>query len=175
MDFVLIPEERVGALIGEGGKTKRYIEKSTGTSINIENNAVTVEGEGLGALKAQNIVQAIARGFSPKNAMTLLADDTTIVVMSLSDLSEKSLLRIKGRIIGKEGKTRKIIEKDSGALVSVYGKTVALIGGYEAVDSAVHCVELLLEGAPHSGVYRFLEKTASERRRGEPPFINPPT
>lgn len=38
------------------------------------------------------------------------------------------LLRVRGRIIGRKGRMREIIEEMSGVDISVYGKIVVIIG-----------------------------------------------
>ncbi|RKX97225.1 MAG: RNA-processing protein, partial [Spirochaetes bacterium] len=55
---VLIPEERKAVLIGKKGETKKMIERSTNSRIEI-NDSVDIYGEGLEVLKAANIVKAI--------------------------------------------------------------------------------------------------------------------
>jgi ribosomal RNA assembly protein len=74
---------------------------------------------------------------------------------------------MKGRIIGKDGRTREIMERLSGAKVSVYGKTVALLGYPEQIRIARAAIEMLLEGAPHGNVYSFLEKKHQELAKEE--------
>ena len=57
----------------------------------------------------------------------------------------------------------------TGANVSVYGRTVSLLGEYEEVAEAKRAVEMLLEGSMHATVYKFLEnlkrKKKVEKRR----------
>ncbi len=69
---------------------------------------------------------------------------------------------MKGRIIGKEGKMRKFIEDVLNVNISVYGKTVAIIGDAESVAVAREAIEMLVEGAQHSTVQRFLERKRRE-------------
>ncbi len=86
--------------------------------------------------------------------------------MNLTDIvvgNEKNALpRVRGgRIIGRKGRTREIIEEMSGADISVYGKTVAIIGNPIQVEVAKTAVEKLARGGspPHGGVvYRYLER-----------------
>ncbi len=68
------------------------------------------------------------------------------------------MARVKGRIIGKDGRSREIMERLSGARVSVYGKTVSILGYPEQIRVARTAIEMLLDGAPHGNVYSFLEK-----------------
>ena len=41
--------------------------------------------------------------------------------------------------------------------ISVYGKTVAIIGKTENIDLSKRAIEKLLGGAPHGNVYQFIE------------------
>jgi ribosomal RNA assembly protein len=54
------------------------------------------------------------------------------------------------------------MERLSGAKVSVYGKTVAILGYPEQIRIARTAIEMLLDGAPHGNVYSFLEKKHQE-------------
>ena len=78
--------------------------------------------------------------------------------------SKKAILRQKGRIIGKDGRTRDIITDMTGVDVSVYGKTVSLIGPLERIQVAKEAVEMILHGARHKSVYGFLEKKHREMK-----------
>ncbi|MEM1619661.1 MAG: KH domain-containing protein, partial [Fervidicoccaceae archaeon] len=87
-----VPLERVGVLIGERGEVKRRLEEATGTIITIDsdNGIVIVEpvSPGLGAeglLRAQEVIKAIAAGFSPERAFRLLEEDQMLVVIDLKE------------------------------------------------------------------------------------------
>ncbi len=166
-----IPKERVGALIGVGAKIKRQIEDTTHTRLEIDSKEgdVRIVGEdGLGMLTAQEIVKAIGRGFNPDIAMRLGKQDIALEIISLQESLGKSknkMLRIKGRIIGQDGSTRRIIEDLTETSICVYGKTVSIIGEIENVQTARRAIERLLAGAPHASVYRWLEKKGTELRR----------
>lgn len=168
MEYLKIPRERTNVLIGEGGKTKRYIEKRTHTIIEIEDDSVTIDSELENSLQewlAKDIVLAIGRGFNPAIAMRLLNENNVLEVIQLRDFAhtKKSAIRIKGRLIGREGKTRKFIEQSTGCYLSVYGKTVALIGNYDDVYLAKEAIAMILRGSPHSSVYKFLERKRQEQ------------
>ena len=112
------------------------------------------------------IIKAVARGFNPDIASLLLRQDYCFEILILSDYAKEKNrgIRLKGRIIGSEGKTRKIIEELTETHISVYGKTIGIIGLPENVAVARGAIESLLKGAPHSSVYRWLEKRSKELR-----------
>jgi ribosomal RNA assembly protein len=49
--------------------------------------------------------------------------------------SESDIRRVKGRIIGMDGKTRRIIEELTDTHIAVYGHTVGIIGKIEQCPS----------------------------------------
>jgi ribosomal RNA assembly protein len=178
MLFVRIPRERVGVLIGPEGKTKKMIEDSTGVKLDIDSNMgeVTIVpreeevAKGHVGLTARDIVKAIARGFSPERAMALKSDDMYFTLMDIRDYvgkSTKHIKRVRGRLIGTNGKTRRIIEELSGAEMSVYGNTVGLIGDLLSMDASKRAVVMILEGSEHAAVYKFLEGQRREMKYKE--------
>lgn len=178
MRLVRIPKERVGALIGADGETKELIEERTGVRMRIDTEGeVDIEDnpqDPLAALKVMDLVKAIGRGFSPHRAYRLLDDDEYLEVIELSDFIGKKgdqLKRVRARLIGSNGKTRRIIEDLTGAHMSVYGSTVSLIGNSIQLPIAKKAVEMILRGSEHATVYRYLERSRSTLRIAEMGFI----
>jgi len=79
--------------------------------------------------------------------------------------SESDIRRVKGRIIGMEGKTRKIIEELTDTNICVYGHTVSIIGDIEQVQAAREAIQMLINGSPHNIVYRFLHRKRRELKK----------
>ncbi|NQE45589.1 hypothetical protein C5S31_06175 [ANME-1 cluster archaeon GoMg2] len=163
--YVRIPHERIGVLIGHNGIVKEEIERKSASRISVdsEDGEVAIEGiEGgdqVKTLRVADVIGAIGRGFSPEKAVTLMDDDLLLFeVIPLDHLTPKTLKRVKGRIIGEKGKTRRAIENMTGAKISVYGKTVGLIGFSHQIKVAGDAIEMLIKGTPHSTVYSFLER-----------------
>jgi ribosomal RNA assembly protein len=166
---IKIPADRIGVLVGPTGSVKSTLEEKTGSVMVIDSDTGAVEiiaGEDpIMAMRLAEVVRAIGRGFSPERAFPLLEDE--MLMLDVIDLSrvcntKTDMARIKGRIIGKDGRTREITEKLTGVGISVYGKTVAIIGGPEQIRIARTAIEMLLDGAPHGAVYGFLEKKNQE-------------
>jgi ribosomal RNA assembly protein len=166
---VKIPQDRIGVLIGEGGETLRRIEQAAEVRLDVdsENGAVAVEqvGDPLRGIKGPDIVKAIGRGFPPEDALSLLDDDMRmfeLVHIERAARNDNDLQRLKGRLIGKDGRTRELLEELTGATVVIYGSTLGVIGGPTEVDIVRSAVEMILDGAPHGTVYSFLERKRAE-------------
>ncbi|RUM48160.1 MAG: RNA-processing protein [Hyperthermus sp.] len=173
--FAKLPPERIGVFIGEGGRVKREIMRSTRTRITVDSTTgmVIIEPETSDVppymvMKAQEIVKAIALGFAPEKALRLLDEDQILVVIDLKQYvgdSPNHLQRVKGRIIGERGKARKIIEEMTDTNISVYENYVAIIGDYESANVAKQAIEMLIEGRQHSTVYRFIERAMFDAKK----------
>ncbi|MDR0912872.1 MAG: KH domain-containing protein [Methanobrevibacter sp.] len=176
-EYLKIPKDRIGSLIGSKGEIKKTIEKLTKTSIDIdsEDGVVTISPtkemkDPLSIWKANNIIKAIGRGFSPENAIKLENDDYYLEIIKIPlyvGKSKKALARYKGRVIGKDGKTREIIIDMAEVSMAVYGKTVSLIGELENIMVAKEAVEMILNGSRHKSVYGFLESKKQDRKMKE--------
>jgi len=167
-----IPKERVAVLIGKQGNVKKQIETSTASMLHIDSEEGEVKligTEAMGLYTAREIVRAVGRGFNPDIAMLLLKQDYGLEQININDFAETAndLKRLKGRVIGEEGKSRRLIEELTGCYLSVYGKTVCILGNLEWLPSARRAIESLLSGSPHSSVYHWLEKRKKELRRRE--------
>ncbi len=173
-EHIKIPLERIAVLVGPKGSIKELIEEKATASLNIDSQSGDVEiseaKDPIKGLRASEVVHAIARGFSPEKALRLLDDD--LLMLETIDLSnvartEKDLQRLRGRIIGKDGKTREVFEDLTNVRISVYGKTICLIGYPEHNAVARAGIEMLLKGSTHGPVYNFLEKKKSELKRSD--------
>lgn len=173
-EYLKIPRERVGVVIGKNGITKDEIENLTKTEIIVDSEAGTVAispteetEDPLSVWKARYIVKAISRGFNPEISVKLMGDETILEIINLPDYvgkSKKAILRQKARIIGKDGRTKDIITNMTGVDISIYGKTVAIIGDMEQIHIAKEAVEMILNGVRHKTVYAFLERKTRDMK-----------
>jgi len=174
--FVKIPKNRVGALIGPNASNKELIEKKLGVQLAVDSEsgdvAITIPPETHDPsmlFRAKEVVSAIGRGFSPEKARRLLDDEEAVlVIVDMRDFvgkSESDIKRLSGRIIGREGKTRRLIEELTDAYVSVYGHTVGIIGATEEAEIARQAVEMFIRGRLHTSVYRFLHVKRRELKK----------
>jgi ribosomal RNA assembly protein len=177
MEYVRIPLDRVGVLVGKEGSVKAHIEEATGTRIDLDSSTgqITVTrvkdtDDPLSAWVARDIVTAIGRGFSPDRAYRLLDEGQLLRVTDLAaqlGKSEKALHRQKSRLIGRRGRTREILEETTRTNISIKGKTVSIIGDDEQVAIAQEAIDMFIRGVPHKVVYKFLERKSRELRDRE--------
>ena len=176
--FVRIPKERVGVLIGPDGAVKRVIEEQLGVHLEIDGEAGGVEiilpenpTDPSVILRAKDVVSAIGRGFAPDQAFRLIRSEDAIFdsidLRQIFGRSESDIHRVKSRIIGMNGKTRRTIEELTEADMVVYGHTVGFIGNFEQVDAARNAAQMIIQGSEHHTVYNFLQKKRRELKKAE--------
>ena len=174
--FVRIPKERVGVLVGPDGKVKAYIEEKLNVELQIdsEQGDVTIllasnASDPSLIFRAKDVVTAIGRGFAPEQAFRLVRDEEAVFdfidLRAIFGRSESDIKRVKGRIIGMDGKTRRIIEELTSADVVVYGHTVGIIGTFDQASVARGAIQMLIDGSQHHTVYRFLANKRRELKK----------
>ncbi|MBI4738118.1 RNA-processing protein [Candidatus Woesearchaeota archaeon] len=174
MEFVYdvkIPKDRIAVLIGTKGNIKKQIEEETKCKINVnskEGEVRLTSDDSLALFLAKDVVKAIARGFNPQTAQLVLKTYCVFELLTITDYVSKSkstIERLKGRVIGEGGKARHQIETLTSTHISVYGKTIGIIGETEHAALARSAIESLLSGSTHATVYRFLERKKKELER----------
>ncbi len=166
MPSIKIPKNRIGVLIGKDGKTKEKIEEESGAELEIDSQTGEVHidvrdiDDPILSMKVEDVVKAIGRGFNPEKAMEVLHDNIDFDLLDIRSWVGKSsnaVKRMRGRVIGRDGRTRELIEELSETYVSVKGNTVGIIGPPFKLKIARRAVEMILEGREHATVYEYLE------------------
>ncbi len=175
-ETIRVPKDRIGAVIGKKGRTRKRIEQIADVKIyvNSKTGEVTVKGKGTtlpeNFYNALQVIRAIGRGFDEKSALELFSDDRYLDIIDLRDLLPKrnDRRRQKARLIGTGGSVRKKLETLTDTHIRVYGDTVAIIGDAEGITLAHRAIiELAGEGRPHSVVFRELELQRARRKRAK--------
>ena len=130
-----VPKDRIAVVIGAKGATSKAIREAAGCrvfAIDSETGDIEVTWGEAGsydpvkAMKLPDVVKAIGRGMAPDAAISLLQDDHFFELVDLRDYVGKrsnQQRRIRARIIGREGKIRKLIEQLTGTQISIYNST----------------------------------------------------
>lgn len=171
---IKVPDERVAVLIGSNGSVKRDVETKCNVRMQVDGKSGEVKimpisnsGFDEGTLNAIEIVKAISHGFAPSTAFRLSNEDISLLIVDLrmnSDMSRSDENRLKGRIIGARGKSRKTIEELTGASISIQGHTVSFIGTFEETNIARDAIMMLMKGRSHKVVYQMLQNARSKAK-----------
>jgi ribosomal RNA assembly protein len=173
---IKVPKDRVAVIIGIKGKEKQELEEYSHSKLSIDSKEGDVTITGKDALKLyeiREVIKAIARGFSPEAARVLLKSDYMLEIINLKDYgmeNQNKLLRVRARIIGTGGKARRTMETLTNTSISIYGKTISIIGECSEVTYAKRAIEMLISGSMHATVYKWLEKQRRKIREEQKGF-----
>ena len=158
-----LDKDRIPVFIGKEGSKKRKFEKKFDCQIEInsETGDITINNaESLNLFILNNIINAINLGQNPDNAIKL--EDETYVHDTIDvknyEKEQSRLKTIMGRIIGKDGSTRRIIEEITKCNLAVKDHYVSVIGPYENTILVHEALDMLIKGASHKTLYSYLER-----------------
>jgi ribosomal RNA assembly protein len=159
-DTIVLTEERAKMLRNKKEWVEK-IERLSNCKISLEDQEVTIEGnDPITVLRVKEVFRALNRGFDLNTALYLLDENYFLDIIDVKDYgkSRERQIQLKGRVIGKEGSIKKMIEEKTGTKICVHGKTISIIGRWENLQVARKAIEMLLEGKMHSSVQKFLEQ-----------------
>ncbi|MEW6063299.1 MAG: KH domain-containing protein [Nanoarchaeota archaeon] len=161
IEEIKIPNDRIAVLIGKKGTTKKFLENRLGARIKVSSSTGEISlqsDDSLNLFIARQVISAIARGFNPDVAITLLDEQNSFEIINIKDFSKGDIAVARSRVIGTEGRARKYLEQLTDTHIVVYGKTVGIIGPTKNVFIVRRAIENLLRGSKHGNVYAMLER-----------------
>lgn len=151
--------------IRELRKERLELERKLGVKITIEGKKAIVEGDALDEYEAVLVLEAMQFGFSAKKALLLASEDFIFRRLPIKQFTRrKDLSVVRGRVIGKEGKTKHALENISGCDIIVRDDAVGLIGSAESIEEATTALTNLIRGSKQANVYRFLERMNAAKK-----------
>jgi len=157
IEVIKIPEERLKIFKSKGYENQ--LENLTNSKIDVNDDIFIESEDPIMAMRIKEAVKAFGRGFDFDIALNLLDEEYYLETRNIQDFSGKSRERmavLKGRLIGSNGRTKRLIEKYTNAKIAIYGKTVSIIGRWDEIQKARQAIEGLLYGRKHATVYRSL-------------------
>ena len=162
---------RIPVFIGKAGSQKKIFEKKFNCKINVNSKTGEViiqTDNSINRFILSNIIHAINLGHSPQSAIKLEDENYVIDVIDVKTIikNHHRLKSVMGRIIGKEGSTRRVIEEITKCSISVKDSFVSIIGPYENTILVHEALDMLIKGASHKSFYAYLERNKSDEALG---------
>ncbi len=160
--FYLEPT-RIPVFIGKEGSVKEKLEKEFESKIEVDSKTGEVEVISENAINSfvlGHIIEAINLGHNPENTFYLKDEHYVFDIIDVKPLvrDSKRLTSVMGRIIGKEGSTRKAIEEITKCDLAISDSIVSVIGPFENVQLVHEALDMLIKGASHKSIYSYLER-----------------
>ena len=158
LDYILLPAERVRML----KKEKDFLEKLRSLcDVEFKDNEIKLQShDAWSLLRIKEALKAFGRGFAAQDALELLHEDNYLEIIDLREFArtKQRIQTLRGRVIGREGRIKQIVEKEAGVKIAVYGKTVSVLGELEKVKTAAKVIKMILEGRKHGTALRLLSR-----------------
>jgi ribosomal RNA assembly protein len=153
---------------------RNEIERELKVKITNQGRNIFIEGEAENEYLCLKIIEAINLGFSLEKALILKNDEYILHILNIKDATRrKDLERIRGRLIGTQGKTKENMKNLSDCEISVHDNKVGIIGEISCINEAILSLKLLIQGSKQGNVYARLEKKKKERRLAPKETIKP--
>jgi ribosomal RNA assembly protein len=144
-------------------KNKNNLEEELNIKISVKGEEVEIDGEPEDEYIAEQVIDAINMGFPYSTAFLIKKEDYFFEILNIKDYTtKKDLKSVRARIIGKNGKTLKVLADLSGCFFELKDNSVGIIGNPELIRPAQDALISLIRGAKQANVYTGLEKNRPE-------------
>ncbi|MFZ8856218.1 MAG: hypothetical protein ACO2OX_03440 [Candidatus Nanopusillus sp.] len=137
-------------------------------------NKITVYYEDFYFLyKFDKFVKGLKAGFDIKKLLNILDNDWDILEIDLKLVLEKKInhiIRIKGRIIGEEGKVLEELKKRTNADIIIKDKYIYVLGDNISLQSAYEGIKRIIKGEKHGTVFNYLDKYIKDLKNKDKEF-----
>lgn len=140
-------------------KNKKKLEKILNVIITVNNEEISVEGNSEDEYIAEKVIEALDFGFPFSVALLIKNQDLMLETINIKDYTKrKDLEKVRGRLIGKKGKTLRALSELTKCFFEIKGNFIGIIGEPEYIRNANEAVASIAHGAKQANVYNFLEK-----------------
>lgn len=151
--------ESIGKVLSE----RNNLEKELKVKITNKGNVIQVNGQPEDEYLAIQVIEAMTLGFSSTKALLLAQEDFIFEKILIKNLTHRhDLERIRGRIIGTNGRTKRTIESLGNCNISVHDNTVGIIGFADEIETTITALKSLIKGKKQTKTYSYLEEARSK-------------
>lgn len=146
-------------------QNKTKLEKALNVKISFAGKNVSLEGSIIEEYIAARVIEALNLGFALEQALILKEEEFTLEKVNIKEITKRhDLKRIRARIIGTEGKTKKIMADLGNCFISLHENTIGVIGRAEEIKKVIQALISLVHGSKQSKVYSYLERERSREK-----------
>jgi ribosomal RNA assembly protein len=144
-------------------KNKHNIEDELNVKISVKGDEVEIDGNPEDEYIAEKVIDAINIGFPYDIAFLIKKEDYHFEILSIKDYTtKKDLKSVRARIIGKEGKTLRVLSDLSQCSFELKDNSLGIIGPPECISQTQDALISLIRGSKQANVYTLLEKHRPE-------------
>lgn len=168
MQYVKVSDDRINFL--ENNAVQK-VEENTGADVylNKADRMLEIEHEdSVTEMDIARVFEAISMGFDYETSAELMNEKMTrfeVINIKNQTRNDKEFRRQKGRIIGENGKTKRVVSELTEASIQVSGNKVGIVGDTGDAVRARKAIMKIVQGSPHSNVYSELEKYKRKKNR----------
>ena len=140
-------------------KNRKKLEKELDVSISYRGREIYIDGEPESEYAAEKIIEALSLGFPLDEALQLKEEEFMFEMINIKDYTnKKDTERIKGRIIGKDGRAKNTLSQLTKCDFEIKDNIVGIIGPAECMENAQNAIISLIKGSKHANIYGNLER-----------------
>jgi ribosomal RNA assembly protein len=145
------------------------IENKVKVQIGFGKGHVTIKGAELNEFLVEKIIMAIDFGFDIDDALLLLNEEFVLEFVDVKENTHrKNLKDVRSRIIGREGRAKRTIEKLMECAIVIVDNRIGVIVDADHLSATIQGIEGLIGGSKHGNVFGYLERQGSKvGRRNE--------
>ena len=156
-------EKRIVEKLPRITRNRKRLEKKLNVEIENRGKEVTVTGTPEDEYIAGKVIEALDFGFPFSDALEIKERGHVFEVLNIKDYTKKkNLERVRGRIIGKGGKTLKTLTDLTNCSLEIKDNKIGIIGDAENIKNTLDALASLIKGTKQSNVYSYLEKHRPE-------------
>ena len=144
-------------------KNKDRLQEELNVIIENRGKEVYISGKAEEEYIAEKVIEALDFGFPFANALEIKKEDYIFEILNIKEYTTKKNFEvIRGRIIGRGGKTLKTISNVSECFLELAGNKLGIIGYAENIRKVEEACKILIRGTKQAHVYAYLEKHRPE-------------
>jgi ribosomal RNA assembly protein len=143
-------------------KLRKKIEQELNIKIKVEKKTIIIESKKEDSYLeyiSSKIIEAASLGFEIDVAFQLKDVNFSFIKIDIKDIVRESRVNEAiSRVIGKQGKTKKLISELGGCDIIVHEHIVGVIASSNTIETAEQALTSLIRGSKPSKIYGFLER-----------------